>query len=284
MLDLLVAGDESESGRVFCVAGYMAPMDVWERLDGPWAATLADESLTEFKAADCEHVRGEFTGRSLQDCQRIWRRFVGLIHSIKLFAAGTVVDSEAWGEFGEAIRIRGGWNIYEKAYYPSFLWTVTEFVNSVAGAPADETIAFTFDQHKEYEGRAKRLYDTVCRQSANPRLGTLSFANSVTFPSLQAADMLAYEVMKYFKETMFRSSDVRPQWERLVVEGGNATRIRYMDRPRIELLTKAVRDEPVFSHETIGRALSKVLASSFSPSATAPSEPPSPLAQPTELS
>ena len=244
MLDLKVAGDASESGRVFCVAGYMAPLREWDKLERPWRAALKEESLNEFKAADCEHQREEFAGRSLDDCQRIWERFVQLIHSVKLFACATVVDRDAWKDLNALFVGRlgpAGINKYSKPYYPAFLWTVGGFATQIIGLAPEELITFTFDRDKEYKGKAKYLYDLVLRQDfpISSRLGPCVFEDSRSLPALQAADMLAYEVMKYFKEAGLRKSPVRPQWQRLVVAGDGAE-VRYMDRPRAERLGRAV--------------------------------------------
>jgi hypothetical protein len=73
-----------------------------------------------------------------------------------------------------------------------------------------------FDQHKELEGRAKRLYGSLINSkgdgiSYRHRLGSISFDSRLRQLSLQAADVWAYESRKHVTEVLI---DERPDCQR----------------------------------------------------------------------
>jgi hypothetical protein len=82
------------------------------------------------------------------------------------------------------------------------------------GVPGSEPISFEFDQQKEYEGIAKTLYDLMQQDTALPfrhRLGSLQFASRLQHVQLQAADVIAYESMRYVREVEIRGGP--PRWQ-----------------------------------------------------------------------
>jgi hypothetical protein len=93
----------------------------------------------------------------------------------------------------------------------------------------DEPIAFVFDQQKQFEGRAKDLYERLSRRNwprgtdrkwpLAYRLGSIGFESRLRHVELQAADAWAYESRKYISESVLRDYPIRWQMQMFMDSG-----------------------------------------------------------------
>src|SRR6266568_5981176 len=74
--------DDSHEGDIYAVAGYLGRVDIWdERFTPDWWDVLnrMPRRLSEFKASDCRHGDGEFSGWSQDERDNLTEHLVNLI-------------------------------------------------------------------------------------------------------------------------------------------------------------------------------------------------------------
>ena len=204
MLDIRAYCDESETSDHVVLAGAVAAFPVWNRLAEDWNALLAREGLHELHAVDCVHRRGEYAGRDKTECERLLRQFLEVIQSHKgIHGVFVAIDMDAWSSLVSAM----GWDTttwYSKPWMVGF-GTLLPLI--AQRSPANEPIAFLFDEKREFELRAhlgfqlfkdsmpldNPLMPKPIAEKVKAQLGRLDFGRSDEHPGLQVADVLAYE-------------------------------------------------------------------------------------------
>jgi hypothetical protein len=95
-----------------------------------------------------------------------------------------------------------------------------------------EGVRMIFSQQDEFRKEARKLYEVMKQSFRRPELlGTLEFQNMRNVPGLQAADVLAYELCKYYKiRSKNPSKPMRPSFRRLLFQqrAYKTRRIRYV--------------------------------------------------------
>jgi hypothetical protein len=226
--------DESGDKRTFAVSGLLGLLPDWVELDRTWKGKLAEYHLPEFHAAKCEQRLAPFDKYEREERDLFQREFYGLIANLRLWGFCTAIWQEAyrdrWVEF-EGFRSDSRRGDLTHPYFLAFQHNIESMsiLLDKQNAPRDEPIAFVFDQQKEYEGRAKRLYDSMKQSDQvtyRHRLGSLSFDSRFCQLQLQAADVWAYESRKYVSDVLIdgRPDGQRWQFEILRATGRNIIR------------------------------------------------------------
>ena len=203
--------------RFYAVSGYLGTAPDWYELGRRWQSALKAEGLaTEgFHMSKCEAKGPPYNmmDRHVRDC--LQRRFIDIIKDTPLLGYASAIELEYYDEIIDDIKsIRKG---FYKPYYLAFQATVERMsmVLEDAGLPRDECIAFVFDQHQEYQDKAKELYDSVkCSETLTylHRLGSLTFDSRLSQLQLQAADIWAYESMRYIRDVKIKGGSARWQF------------------------------------------------------------------------
>ena len=191
--------DESYDGqaRVYTIAGFVGRDKEWASLARRWRNRCLGSKVSCYHSADCEGGFGDFSHLSKTQIVELNTDLVSEIAATRLtgFATSLVLEDyrKVAGSSEKARRILGS--------SPHFL-TMQTFLVSMCGEIRDSRpnyrVAFVFDQHEEFSGQAKRLYDEVKAKNPGvaPCMGTLVYADKDRFIPLQVADKLAYEAMK----------------------------------------------------------------------------------------
>lgn len=222
--------DESEDKRrdprkVYTVSGYLGKSLEWFELGRRWESALKAEGLTTtgFHMSKCEAGKEPpyMIDRDIRD--RLQRQFIDIINDTRLLGYAHAIELRYYNEIIKDIE-RQRPNHY-KPYYLAFQATVERMsmVLEDAGLPRDECIAFVFDHHQEYQDKAKELYDSVKRSETLTylhRLGSLTFDSRLCQVQLQAADIWAYESMRYIRDVKIKGEPMRWQFERLCRNDG----------------------------------------------------------------
>jgi hypothetical protein len=197
----------------------------WFELGRRWEAALKEEGLTTtgFHMSKCESGSEApyIVHRDIRD--RMQRRFIDIINDTPLLGYAHAIELRYYNEIIKDIERQR--KEHYKPYYLAFQATVERMsmVLEDAGLPRDECIAFVFDQHQEYQDKAKELYDSVkCSQTLTylHRLGSLTFDSRLCQLPLQAADIWAYESMRYIRDVKIKRKPIRWQFERLCRNDG----------------------------------------------------------------
>jgi hypothetical protein len=75
--------------------------------------------------------------------------------------------------------------------------------------PDDERVRIVYSRQDEFRGKFQSLYRVLERRY--PRLDTLTFGDMRITPGLQAADLLAYELKRFYKNKVTRP-DISLRW------------------------------------------------------------------------
>lgn len=214
--------DESGDSRAFVVSGLIGMLPDWVELGRRWGAKLAEHRLPEFHAAKCENRLDMFSGYERGSRDMFQREFYGLITDARLWGFCTAVWQSAyaarWAEFEEfRSGVEGN---FAHPYFLAFQHNVEAMCLRLdrEGAPRNEPIAFVFDQQKEYEGRAKQLYDSMRNSKGGQltyrhRLGSISFDSRFRQLQLQAADAWAYESRKHVSDVLIDKRHDGQRWQ-----------------------------------------------------------------------
>jgi len=212
--------DESGDKRTFAVSGLIGILPEFVELERLWTLKLEEHCLPEFHAAKCEARLEPFNAYEREQRDLFQRDFCGLIAARKIWGFCTAIwqaaYQERWGEF-EVHRVVSAGDFthpYFLAFQHQIEWLCKQVDNG--GFAHNEPIAFVFDQQKEFEGRAKVLYDALLQASGidyKHRLGNISFDSRFCQISLQAADVWAYESRKYVSDVLINKHPSGARWQ-----------------------------------------------------------------------
>jgi len=205
----------------------------WDRLSDEWSSALKDMGIQCFHAADCEKQHGEFEGLSLERCEAIQDRLIRVMIRSKIPAVTTFIRRDGY----EAVKHRLRTVAKYKSIY--FLGFEAAIVNMLHLAKNSE-VAFIFDRQREYQGRAKELYDLLTQHPTFPhasRLGALTFEAKDRAIPLQAVDLFAYE--SYRRITDLNS---KPRWQMRLLN-------QMKPRPRLSHINKSILERLADSME-----------------------------------
>jgi hypothetical protein len=216
--------DESgkhEQAEAFVVSGYVGRENKWKTLERRWKRALHKEGLREFHMTDCEGGHGEFAGMLRAERDALQRRFIEIILDADIYGVSGGIDMASYNELSHRLKnIRKHVKYTKSPYFLGFEHFVMEVAYRVTWHSDIERIAFVFDRQKEFQGRAKELYDEVVQLkdavTYNHRLGPLAFDSKTVQVPLQAADVIAYEMYRYRTNHLLHEEPIRWQFELLV--------------------------------------------------------------------
>lgn len=244
----------SETG-VLVLAGYMATSRQWTVFQELWSDALRKDTLSEFKASDCEQGRGEFAGWC-EGCRcRSCQRFVSQIAAARLVGVGTIINLHAYEPIRSQMDIlrtiprrQGGVAKFGDPYYLGFQQHCEQVAALAGSAPKEEKVSYVFDRTNEYQAKCLNIFEEVKHKPGSAigyRMGVISFDESRDYAGLQAADLFAFELRRYAEGVAFadRPEQERWQWQRLTA--GQKLRVHQFTENGAEPLletTRAARD------------------------------------------
>jgi len=193
---LSVYGDESadaQERRVFAVAGIVGTDDRWDELEKKWTYRTGS---VPFHANNCDSDLGDYSSSKTgldEDTNHhnnkvLYADLSNLLANSGLYGWGVAIDLLAANRILPEVRIL--------PYYKGFIDVVAAMKQLTREYP-EATLRFTFDSRIESEHNAGILYGMLRETPENERLSPeVSFACSRKQARVQAADLLAREVMK----------------------------------------------------------------------------------------
>lgn len=186
---ILVYGDDSADEKregVCAVAGVVGTIRAWRSVERQW---IAMTNGIPFHAHDCDSDHGDYEKFTHAENKQLYRDLTTLL-----------AESDLWG-YGLAIDLIASRRAFPQAedlaYYRAFV-EVMQWMKSIA-KKNNAVAEFTFDMRMESEHSAELLYGTAKEFDAgwSPYLAEkITFELSRKNPRLQAADLVAREVMK----------------------------------------------------------------------------------------
>lgn len=210
------SGDIREPA-VYSVSGMLGMSREWIDLERRWKVMLKKHHLeaTGFHMASCESGTKDPYRLPRENRWQMQRDFIGVINDTPLFGYASAIDSRDFPGIRAALAPEN-FAFKVKEYYPAFQYTVkwlATMLDSV-GVRRAEKVAFIFDQQAEFQSNAKQVYDFIRDESEisyRHRLGSISFGDRRDILQLQAADVFAYESMRFVREVVIRGD--APRWQ-----------------------------------------------------------------------
>jgi hypothetical protein len=196
--------DDSRGGRRSAIAGYLAPLDVWDRIFNPVWQRFLDNGprgrVAEFKASNCSNRFGEFSDWTKDEAAEFGKRAIQTLGNADYFkhvygvGAAMIIPRVEEGGNGEMWE-RWGY----QACFVALLMNVVYFLKSWY-PPIEELQVIHDDQPAGIRGMIMNAYDEAhayVSPSCPFKISRpLNFKVSKDVLPLQAADILAYETRK----------------------------------------------------------------------------------------
>lgn len=239
--------------KPFVIAGYLGRARDWMEFEGYWNLALKREGLPFFHMADCENKHGEYSDMEQRERERLQRVFIGIITKFKVMgvAAGVSQDAllEARKELSKYVVDRGGRRYKIEPYLFAFELCLNRMAAYVESLPPHEQIAFVFDEQNEFEGKAHKARNLLATREEYRNRHRIVFTYDTKtksgFVPIQAADILAYEVMRELRDPG------TTRWQMAELKLGYVAEPRYytpeMVRDHVNRLHAAVESDGVSS-------------------------------------
>jgi Protein of unknown function (DUF3800) len=189
-------------GPVFVLAGYLSVMEVWEQYFTPkWEKTLAKSpSLDYFKMREANRLHDAFRGwTETQRDERVAELSDILVHQPVITS---MVFAMSWDDFkraeAEYPEAKGVIHPYDMLFHGIMASATARMVQFNLG----HQIEFVFDEQGSAGERAiltyKRIKSTIPKAQADLIVGSPRLADDKIVLPLQAADLLAWHVRRYW--------------------------------------------------------------------------------------
>lgn len=196
--------DESSShleAEVFVLAGLVSTVKQWRRLEAGWQRVLAREGLDDYHAVDCAHGTEAFKSWSRERRGAIHRQLVGLIKKHVCWCTWTAIIRKEYIQF---FRDEHHKAMDDLQYTLCATGCASLLLPLATGR--DERVVLVFERGGRGGARAAAMLHNVIDDGLADlyRLDRISLVKRKGTPALQAADLHAYEVGKYFADQMER--------------------------------------------------------------------------------
>lgn len=227
--------DESGTHRdsaAFVVAGLIAPQDQWARLSKEWKRELSKYGLAHFHAVDCVHGRKLFQGMSKEERDKLLERLARITAHRACWRVWTVVIMKDFRSVFSGLA--------EEKLYQMCAWGCSAGIKYLAerrSTPVDCMFA-------EGGKGGGRTYVHFKRNAEFYGLGSVDRDDVRKRPPLQAADLHAYEVHRYFSEKFHQSGrSMRRSFIKLleIQQAGEAGYV--YDEENIRIFVEAVKSQ-----------------------------------------
>jgi hypothetical protein len=189
--------DESgthDSSQVFVVAGLVSTPASWEHLTKEWERALCDEGVQDFHATACAVGAGEYSGWSRERRNAFYKRMAG------------VTAQWATGRTWTAVIMPDYRQLLEDGlpYALGAMGCASRICHYSLGLGGKPLVPYVFEQGGRDSGEILRAFSELREQEHSNlyRMGLLSVRNSRDCLALQAADLHAYEIYKYFADQL----------------------------------------------------------------------------------
>lgn len=208
----MLAAKFDESGThpkspIFVVAGLVAPPVQWERLTVEWQRVLDAEGLPDFHMKDYVHSRKHFAEWKGDEPRRdgLMRNLVRIITKRVDYRVWAAIDMAAYRQLIPRDTDRR----MPYSICASLCASVLRDIS--ATTHRGHFIPYMFEQGGHGSERVFRAFDKLMGSDKHDfyRMSALTKGKREKFPCLQAADLHAYEVHKYFADQVHRTQPPR---------------------------------------------------------------------------
>jgi hypothetical protein len=193
--------DDSGSDRNsawYVLAGYIGTVEGWDRFDAQWTQVLRqDPPIEYFKSSQAESLRPDGQWAGVSAGQRD-AKIDALIHVIRLCARRAVCARIRQADYDDLVRpnVPTAW---DSPYYFLATIIVGAAINIETLDGNSEDIDFVLDEDQSHaRGFALLVPRLFGMQSVRQKLVNITRQDEKQFIPLQAADLLAWQIRRFF--------------------------------------------------------------------------------------
>lgn len=212
--------DESGThpGSPICVvAGLVASPKQWARFTPAWLKILDDFGLPEFHMKHCAHFQGPFAkwdkATRSERRDKLFERLMPLIRRTVSYRVWTaIVMGEYRSMYPHDTEEENPYRIAAMGCASRLRWLAMQRGQN------DLMIPYVFEHGGKGSAAIFRAFERLMNEGQEDfyRMSALTVANRQKFPPLQAADLHAYEVHKYFADQMAGTPRLRKSFRALL--------------------------------------------------------------------
>jgi Protein of unknown function (DUF3800) len=187
--------DESSDGRadtLFVLAGWIAPLDIWQIFDERWREIIGRYGITEYHAHDCTQRSKAFKGWTDERVAGLQRELLSALEEAEPTGIGVSLNIRDYNKLPQSKTL--------PPYHACWQYCLIEAARTVAG---ENEVSFILDRRDKTFDKADKIKELMREcpawESGN-KIGTVALQDSHKFPPLQAADWLAYEILRHAAE------------------------------------------------------------------------------------
>ncbi len=183
------------------MAGLIAPMNAWEKLEPKWLKTLKDFGLSCFHMKDFANRKRDYKEWHELKRRNLYSRLLNHISAIHPFPVGSILSMEDYASLTPREK-----EMFGDPYHLNFMSTLC-YIGIVGDAilKPNKKVATVFSDQVEFRHEALRNYELMCRiDKIKRRVDSPVFRDMRELVPLQAADIIAYELYKEFERQLFR--------------------------------------------------------------------------------
>jgi hypothetical protein len=175
--------------RQLTVGGWISSRSEWEKLESEWKSALDRAGISAFHMTDFERYEREFQDWDEDKHKAVLNELLEIIAKHLTFGLGftsRVQHPDLSKHFADT--------------YENDLIQCLMFVAGKSGIGFSQKISLVFAKHNDYRlPRIKQILDDV--NLGDHRLATLQVSDPIDVRGLQAADILAYELQHFNRDT-----------------------------------------------------------------------------------
>jgi len=206
----------SASEEFVAIAAYVAEDQTWAKFDAGWNAVLTKYKIPYVHAYELSNRTDVFEGWTAAQQIALSKDLLHVIHTSGfIVAAGAVLSTRDFKRLTKDQQEQ-----LVDPFFPLFQQVVFSSALEALLDAEGERVRMIYSQQDEFSGKAKQLYEVIKKSYwSGRRFGTLKFENMRGVPGLQAADVLAYELCKYYKvRAKNPSKPMRPAFRQMMFQ------------------------------------------------------------------
>jgi hypothetical protein len=203
--------DESgqlDAGGFVCLAGFVAPEEKWVAFDTAWNAALVKHGAPYLHTTDLTNFKRLYKDWTPERRDALMADLMEAIHAAgRIAALGAVMSVDDYNSFSDHDKAR-----MRDPFFPLFQEVIRGAALDAHFEPPDVKVKMIYSQQDEFGPSATKLWEIMQGTiDFRRRMGSLEFADMRIVPGLQAADLLAFELRRYYQNKRNRP-DLRMRW------------------------------------------------------------------------
>lgn len=186
--------------KITAIGGLLGTKDTWQSVENQWLAALdvlADVGVTWYRSSDCDGGFGQFENIPIEVRFALANSLARVLADHKLLPVWAAVVNEDWDK---TVTDPNFLRSFPKPLHLCFSHCAQRLAEGSAKLAGGSSVGVVYAEQPEFEDSFKDAWDAYRRNKRTARLSSFSTASSKDCPSLQAADLIAYEMNRDWRE------------------------------------------------------------------------------------